>query len=65
MSGGPSYTYAEQRECAERELRMRKSAYPRWVSQNKMTQTKADREIALMAAIVETLTDLSTTERLI
>lgn len=50
--------FAEQLEVAERELRLRRSAYPRWVAAKKMTQTKADREIAGMEAIVGTLTRL-------
>ena len=41
--------------CAERELEMRRKVYPRWVSAGKMKQAKADREIELMAAIVNEL----------
>ena len=44
-----------QLECAERELRMRRRVYPRWVSEGRMEQGKADRELLAMAAIVETL----------
>lgn len=41
----------EKRRCAEREVKMRKRVYPRWVEQGRMTQEKADEEIALMEAI--------------
>jgi len=45
----------EQVRCAERELEKRKNFYPKWVSEGRMNQLKADREIAAMTAIVETL----------
>jgi hypothetical protein len=41
--------------CAKRELLMRKRVYPRWVADDRMTQEKADKEIAFMAAILEHL----------
>jgi hypothetical protein len=41
--------------CAKRELLMRKRVYPRWVADDRMTQEKADQEIAFMAAILEHL----------
>jgi hypothetical protein len=40
-------------KCAERELRMRRKVYPRWVAENQLSQEVADRQIAVMAAIVE------------
>lgn len=43
----------EKRSCAERELKMRKRLYPRWVAAGKMTQAWADREILVMTAIME------------
>lgn len=46
-----AYTHADKRACAEREAKMRRRVYPRWVEQKKMTQAEADREIAIMAAI--------------
>jgi hypothetical protein len=61
----PAFTSAEKRECAERELKMRQRVYPRWVQSEKMTQAKADREIALMQAIVEDYAILEGGERLI
>jgi uncharacterized MAPEG superfamily protein len=48
-----------QIEAAERELRMRRNVYPRRVAEGKMTQTQANREMAAMAAIVETLKGLA------
>jgi hypothetical protein len=41
--------------CAKRELMMRKRVYPRWIEQDRMSQEKADKEIAFMAAILEHL----------
>jgi hypothetical protein len=40
-------------QCIERELRMRHKVYPRWISTNRMTETKAKREIEIMKAIYE------------
>ena len=48
----------EQIQCAERELAMRKSAYPKWIRSGRMTQAKADHEIRVMAGIVQTLKKL-------
>ena len=44
-----------QLACAQRELALRHSAYPRWVAAGKMKQSKADEEIEAMRAIVKTL----------
>ena len=38
---------------------MRRKVYPRWVGQSKMTQAKADHEIAVMERVLETLRTLS------
>lgn len=38
--------------AARRELAMRERVYPAWVRSRRMTQEKADYEIAVMAAIV-------------
>lgn len=37
--------------CVDRELRMRLAAYPRWVAQKKLTQKKADDELAGMREV--------------
>jgi hypothetical protein len=42
---------ADKLKCIERELGLRKRAYPRFVVQGKMTAEKAEREIAIMAEI--------------
>lgn len=48
-------TLRDQLDAARRELALRRSVYPRWVSAGKMTKDKADHETAAMAAIVDTL----------
>jgi len=45
-------THDEKRACLEREIKMRRKVYPRWVENQKMTQALADREIAVMEAIL-------------
>lgn len=49
---------AQQLECAERELALRRRNYPRWVREQKMTAGKSDHEIEAMEAIVQTLRKL-------
>lgn len=46
---------ADQLACARRELALRRSCYPKWVQQGRMTQQKADDEIACMEGIVYTV----------
>jgi hypothetical protein len=62
-----NFTAKDKRECAERELEWRRYCYPRWIAKGttKMTQPKADREIAIMEAIVEDYKILEGGERLI
>lgn len=48
----------KQLACAKRELALRKRVYPNWVGAKRMTQFRAEDEIAAMAAIVETLEQL-------
>lgn len=43
----------EMRRCAKRELDKRMSFYPKWIAAGKMTQAKADFEIAGMKKIYE------------
>lgn len=45
----------EQIECVDREIRMRRRVYPRWVETGKMTQAKADHEIRTMEDVLATL----------
>lgn len=48
---------AAQIACVEREIAMRHRVYPRWVAAGKLTQAKADAEIAAMTAVRESLSD--------
>ena len=52
-------TLEQQIAAAARELAMRERVYPRFVAAKRMTQDKADHEIAAMRAIVETLRALA------
>ena len=47
-----SPTTRDKLACAQRELKMRRDIYPRWVEQGRMSQAKADFEIACMEAIL-------------
>jgi hypothetical protein len=55
---------SDQIACEKREIAMRERAYPRWVSGGRMTQQKANRELAAMRAVAETLGKLQTEGRL-
>ena len=59
------FTAAEKREAIEREIAMRRRVYPRWVDDRKMSQAKADHEIAVMVAIAEDYRQQETGERLL
>ena len=48
-------TIAEQIAAVDRELDLRRKHYPRWVRQEKLTQTAADLEIKRMEAVRESL----------
>lgn len=50
-----AFSIDEQIACVEREIKMREHVYPRFVGQGKMAQEKADREIATMRAVLESL----------
>lgn len=41
--------------AVEREIKMREYVYPRRVADHKMTQRKAEEELAAMRAVLETL----------
>lgn len=45
----------DQLKCVRRELAMRQRVYPRWVAQSKMKQEAADRELAAMQAVHDTV----------
>jgi len=52
----------EQLGAARRELALRQRCYPKWIPTGKITQAKADHEIACMEAIVGTLQKLKDLE---
>lgn len=54
-----------QIECVEREIRMREDVYARRVSAGSMTPEKARHEIAAMRAVLETLRETESRERLL
>jgi hypothetical protein len=58
-------TVADKLACAERELKMRKRVYPRWVADRRMSEGQAAHEIAAMEAIVEDYQASAAKERLL
>lgn len=44
-----------QLACVARELALRESAYPKWVASGRMKKEVAERELARMRAVMETL----------
>jgi len=51
--------------CLDREIKMRRRVYPRWVADGRMTQAKADDEIKTMEAIADDYRKAAAQERLI
>ncbi|HEY2244026.1 MAG TPA: hypothetical protein VGH47_07375 [Xanthobacteraceae bacterium] len=49
----PTITVHDKLKCARRELKYRQFVYPRRVAENKMAQSEADKELAVMSAIVD------------
>ena len=49
----------KQIQCVAREIKMRERCYPRWVRQNRMTETEATRELERMRAVLHTLQELA------
>lgn len=49
----------------ERELKLRRRVYPRRVADQRMTQQQADYEIEVMTAVLATLREIESRERLI
>lgn len=49
----------EQIKCVKREISMRERVYPRFIKSGKMTQEEAEREIAAMKAVLDTLNEKS------
>ncbi|MBP8216023.1 MAG: hypothetical protein KAX54_00070, partial [Thauera sp.] len=52
-----NFTRAEKHACALRELNLRRRNYPRFIQIGRLTPGDADREIALMQAIVDDYRD--------
>lgn len=61
----PTFSAMEKQACAERELKMRERVYPRWVENGRMTQAKADQEIAIMREIAAEYAEKAQGERLL
>jgi hypothetical protein len=59
---GQIITLWAQVQCVRREMAMRKRVYARRVQDGKMSQVTADRELAEMAAVYETLQRLERAE---
>lgn len=60
-----TFTADDKRAAAEREAKMRRRVYPRWIAEGRMTQTMADREIAIMDAIAADYAEKARGERLL
>ena len=58
-------TATDKLACAERELKMRRKVYPRWIADGRLSAGKAAHEIAAMEAIVADYSRLSEKDRLI
>ena len=65
MSETPVIPTAEKLACAERELKMRKKVYPRWVEEGKMSEGKATHELACIEALITDYRGAAEKERLI
>lgn len=50
--GERTFTTADKRAAIQRELKMRRRVYPKWVRDGRMAAADADREIAVMEAIL-------------
>jgi hypothetical protein len=60
-----TFTLTELRECAEREIRLRRRVYPNRVDTGRMSQRDADRQIAMMEEIATKLRELEQADLLI
>lgn len=58
-------TIEDQIKAVEREISMRRRVYPNWVASKRMSQEKADKEIAAMEAVLETLKQVQQQSRLL
>jgi hypothetical protein len=46
------YDFKAMRDCCRRELALRRNVYPKQIAAGRLSPAKADREIALMTAVV-------------
>lgn len=59
------FTNEQLRDCARREVAMRRRVYPRWIEQKRITPQHAEAEIAKMEAIEKHFDALAASERLL
>ena len=60
-----NFSAQDKLDCVQREIGKRKHVYARLVSEGKLSQAKATREIACMEAIAKDLEPLAAKERLL
>jgi hypothetical protein len=60
-----NFTAKEKHDEAIREIEMRKSMFPRWVTMGKLTQREADRRIAILQEIANDYRKLANREQLL
>ena len=48
----PTYSYEQLKACAERELKLRRAVYSKWVREGRYSVHRARLEIEMMEAIV-------------
>ncbi len=65
MSKTVIFTATEKLACAEREVRYRRTVYPRRIEAGSMTPALANKQIALMEAIAADYRVLAEKERLL
>lgn len=65
MAGLLPIDLQEQVACVKREIGMRERVYPNWVARGKMTQEKADHELAAMREVLDSLGKLQALEKLL
>ena len=58
MENTEPVSLADMIECAEREIGFREKLYPRWIRENKLTQTLADLELRRMKSIYRLLVEM-------
>lgn len=59
------YTAAEKLEELERELKMRRRVYPRWIAERRMTAALMNRRIGILEAIAADYREQAKAERLL